>query len=137
MEDKRNIAFWSSCYKIFNEVEETDLRCILVLLKVDRGTRNTVKGAQKFVDVLEENGILSEDDCDNLIKLLRGNDYADLADGLQKCVNDVKEDDLTKLDLQEKRRWKNQVNELYQQGTRLRFAGGCWRGVDGKPYNFN
>ena len=46
-------------------------------------------------------------------------------------------DDLTKLDLQEKRRWKTQVNELYQQGTRLRFSGGCWRGPEGKPYTFN
>ena len=46
-------------------------------------------------------------------------------------------DDLTKLDLREKRRWRNQVNELYRQGTRLHFSGGLWRGSSGKPFNFD
>lgn len=46
-------------------------------------------------------------------------------------------DDLTKVDLGEKRKWKNQVSELFQQGTRLHFSGGCWRGSNGKPFNFH
>lgn len=45
-------------------------------------------------------------------------------------------EDLTKADLMEKRKWKKEVQELFQQGTRLRFSGGCWRGSDGRPYNF-
>ena len=45
-------------------------------------------------------------------------------------------DDLTKLDLKEKRRWSQQVNQLFEQGTRLRFSGGCWRSLSGKPYVF-
>lgn len=45
-------------------------------------------------------------------------------------------DDLTKLDLKEKRRWSQQVNQLFEQGTRLRFSGGCWRSINGKPYVF-
>lgn len=46
-------------------------------------------------------------------------------------------EDLTKTDLLEKRKWKKEVQELFQQGTRLRFSGGCWRGSDGRPYNFD
>ena len=45
-------------------------------------------------------------------------------------------DDLTPIDLKEKRKWKTQVQELYQNGTRLHFSGGYWRGSNGKPYNF-
>ena len=45
-------------------------------------------------------------------------------------------DDLTKMDLAEKKKWKREVQELYQQGTRLRFSGGCWRGSNGRPYDF-
>lgn len=45
-------------------------------------------------------------------------------------------DDLTKLDLKEKRRWAKEVNELFQQGTRLRFFSGCWRMSNGKPFQF-
>lgn len=46
-------------------------------------------------------------------------------------------EDLTKADLQEKRRWKDQVQALYQSGTKLRFTAGLWRGSDGKPYQFH
>ncbi|KAJ8040757.1 LINE-1 type transposase domain-containing protein 1 [Holothuria leucospilota] len=45
-------------------------------------------------------------------------------------------DDLTKMDLKEKRRWSKQVNDLYHQGTKLRFYAGCWRQTSGRPYNF-
>lgn len=46
-------------------------------------------------------------------------------------------EDLTRADLQEKRRWKQEVQALYQRGTKLRFTAGLWRGSDGKPYQFN
>ena len=46
-------------------------------------------------------------------------------------------DDLTKTDLAEKRKWKGKVQELYQSGTRLHFAGGRWRGSNGKPFMFD
>ncbi|KAJ8018451.1 hypothetical protein HOLleu_43552 [Holothuria leucospilota] len=45
-------------------------------------------------------------------------------------------DDLTKLDLKEKRRWSQQVNQLFEQGTRLRFSGGCWRSINAGDFNF-
>ncbi|KAJ8043294.1 hypothetical protein HOLleu_10318 [Holothuria leucospilota] len=46
-------------------------------------------------------------------------------------------DDLTKKDLSEKRRWRDQVSDLYRQGTRLHFSGGYWRDSTGKPFNFH
>ena len=45
-------------------------------------------------------------------------------------------DDLTKPDLLEKRKWSEQVSQLYQSGTKLRFIAGKWRDSTGKPYNF-
>ena len=45
-------------------------------------------------------------------------------------------DDLTKIDLVEKRKWGPQVAELYNQGTKLRFTAGKWRDSSGKPYSF-
>ena len=45
-------------------------------------------------------------------------------------------DDLTKFDLQEKRKWAPRVKELFRQGTRLRFSAGAWRHNNGKPYDF-
>ena len=45
-------------------------------------------------------------------------------------------DDLTQMDLIEKRRWSEKVKVLYQRGTRLRFSGGYWRGSDGRPFKF-
>ena len=41
-------------------------------------------------------------------------------------------DDLTKFDLEEKQRWKEEVNELYENGTKLRFFSGMWRDRSGK-----
>lgn len=46
-------------------------------------------------------------------------------------------EDLTKKDLQEKRKWVSKARELYEQGTRVYFLAGCWRGVGGKPYTFS
>ena len=45
-------------------------------------------------------------------------------------------DDLTGIDLQEKKRWAKRVKELYDQGTKLRFSGGLWRDSSGRPYAF-
>ena len=45
-------------------------------------------------------------------------------------------DDLTRADLQEKRKWSRQVAQLYSEGTRLRFSAGKWRDGTGKPYEF-
>lgn len=46
-------------------------------------------------------------------------------------------EDLTKPDLAEKKKWRAKVNELFQEGVRLRFYAGCWRSRGGKPYEFN
>ena len=45
-------------------------------------------------------------------------------------------DDLTKCDLEEKKKWGKEVKELYGQGTKLRFFAGKWRQNNGIPYNF-
>ncbi|KAJ8046854.1 hypothetical protein HOLleu_05676 [Holothuria leucospilota] len=45
-------------------------------------------------------------------------------------------DDLTFVDLSEKRKWKQQVAELYANGTKLRFFAGKWRGQDGGDFSF-
>ena len=45
-------------------------------------------------------------------------------------------DDLTKQDLQEKRRWKTEVNKAYQEGKKYRFYAGKWRGQGGAPVTF-
>ncbi|KAJ8019199.1 hypothetical protein HOLleu_42371 [Holothuria leucospilota] len=45
-------------------------------------------------------------------------------------------EDLTKIDLAEKRRHSRQVSELFQQGVRLRYSGGLWRHGLGGDLNF-
>ncbi|KAJ8018113.1 hypothetical protein HOLleu_44072 [Holothuria leucospilota] len=45
-------------------------------------------------------------------------------------------DDLTKMDLTERKKWAPQVKQLYDSGTRLRFSGGKWRDSAGKSYIF-
>ena len=45
-------------------------------------------------------------------------------------------DDLTKKDLEEKRKWAQKVKELYNNGTKLRFYAGKWRGNAGEPFKF-
>ena len=45
-------------------------------------------------------------------------------------------DDLTKKDLEEKRKWAEKVKELYKNGTKLRFYAGKWRGNGGEPFEF-
>lgn len=46
-------------------------------------------------------------------------------------------DDLTKIDLKEKRKWNQQVSDLYSRGTKLRFSAGKWRDHTGKPFSFS
>lgn len=43
-------------------------------------------------------------------------------------------DDLTRIDLKEKKKQADKVTEPYNQGTR--FFGGKWRDASGKPYQF-
>jgi hypothetical protein len=44
-------------------------------------------------------------------------------------------DDLTRLDLIEKRKWSTQVSSLYKNGVRLKFFAGKWR-KNGVPFTF-
>ncbi|KAJ8032380.1 LINE-1 retrotransposable element ORF1 protein [Holothuria leucospilota] len=46
-------------------------------------------------------------------------------------------DDLTLKDLKEKRRWKNEVSQLFANGTFSHFSGGRWRTRDGRPFAFH
>lgn len=45
-------------------------------------------------------------------------------------------DDLTRPDLEEKKKWAPKVKELYERGVKLRFSGGKWRDATGKPFAF-
>ena len=56
----------------------------------------------------------------------------------QKLSNDPYfiTDDLSRVDLQEKRKYGRQVSLLYSQGVKLRFSVGRWRDAAGKPYIF-
>ncbi|KAI8484483.1 hypothetical protein Bbelb_377540 [Branchiostoma belcheri] len=45
-------------------------------------------------------------------------------------------DDLTTADLQEKRKWRDQVREAYGKGLKYRFFNGLWRDDKGKPVRF-
>lgn len=46
-------------------------------------------------------------------------------------------DDLSKVDLAEKKKWAKEVKDLYSKGTKLRFVGGKWRNASGTPYDFS
>ena len=45
-------------------------------------------------------------------------------------------EDLTKVDLEEKKKWREEVAELYAKGDKLRFSGGLWRDRLGKKAPF-
>ena len=65
-----------------------------------------------------------------LIKLLRYTDKINIMKSSKQVLKDKSHrfaDDLTRVDLEEKRKWKEEVQALYQQGTKLRFTGGMWR----------
>lgn len=73
-----------------------------------------------------------------LVKLLS---YRDKMDVLRQSRSTLKDtnffivDDLTKIDLAEKRKYSQQVKGLYNKGTKLRFVAGKWR-LNGQPYSF-
>ncbi|XP_071504522.1 uncharacterized protein [Diadema antillarum] len=74
-----------------------------------------------------------------LVKLLS---YRDKVDVMRSCRNVLNNenyfiiDDLTAVDLAEKKRWSKQVQQLYSSGTKLRFYAGKWRQLGGAPYVF-
>lgn len=74
-----------------------------------------------------------------LVKLLS---YRDKVDIIRSAKSVLKEqsyfilDDLTKPDLAEKKKWGQQVKQLYREGTKLKFSAGKWR-RNGQPYVFN
>lgn len=73
-----------------------------------------------------------------LFKLLSYRDKLDIQKQSKSALNNVNffiVDDLTKLDLTEKKKWSQQVKELYSSGTKLRFFAGKWR-LNGQPYSF-
>ena len=43
-------------------------------------------------------------------------------------------DDLSKPDLEEKRKYADDVAKLFREGTKLRFYAGKWRGAGGQPF---
>ncbi|CAH1246169.1 Hypp7666 [Branchiostoma lanceolatum] len=43
-------------------------------------------------------------------------------------------DDLTMSDMQEKRKWRDNVREAYGKGVKYRFFNGLWRDSKGKPW---
>ena len=45
-------------------------------------------------------------------------------------------DDLTYDDLKEKKKWKDEVKALYDNGVKLKFVAGKWRTREGAIYNF-
>jgi len=45
-------------------------------------------------------------------------------------------DDLTAVDLQEKRKWKDKVKQAYDNGKKYRFFNGFWRDTQGKAVSF-
>ena len=78
-------------------------------------------------------------DCHILVKLTYFQDKVFIMKSARQALQNENYyivEDLTKIDLAEKRRHSRQVSELFQQGVRLRFSGGLWRERTGKPYIF-
>ena len=74
-----------------------------------------------------------------LVKLLS---YQDKVSVMKKCRQALQAqsyfiiDDLTLQDWTEKKKWKDQVKTLYQNGTKLRFFAGRWRHGNGEVFPF-
>ena len=74
-----------------------------------------------------------------LVKFLS---YRDKVDIMRRARDTLKTeryfivDDLTQTDLKEKKKWNKQVQDLYKDGTKLRFYAGKWRQTGGIPFNF-
>ena len=74
-----------------------------------------------------------------LVKFLS---YRDKVDIMRRARDTLKNeryfvvDDLTQTDLKEKQKWNKRVQDLYKDGTKLRFYAGKWRQAGGIPFNF-
>ncbi|XP_041452966.1 uncharacterized protein LOC121406028 [Lytechinus variegatus] len=74
--------------------------------------------------------------------LLKFLSYREKIDVMRRARETLKDetyfmtDDLTPTDLEEKKKWIKQVQELYSKGTKLRFYSGKWRQAGGIPFNF-
>ena len=74
-----------------------------------------------------------------LVKLLS---YREKVDVMRHARENLKNesyfiiDDLTQTDLKEKQKYVKQAQEIYKQGTKLRFYAGKWRQAGGVPFNF-
>ena len=74
--------------------------------------------------------------------LLKFLSYREKVDVMRRAREALKDenyfitDDLTPADLEEKKKWSKQVQEMYKKGTKLRFFSGKWRQAGGTPFNF-
>lgn len=74
-----------------------------------------------------------------LICVLRYTDKVNILKTFKRVLKDEPyrfADDLTKVDLEEKKRWREEVADLYKKGEKLRFVGGMWRARNGKTAPF-
>ncbi len=74
-----------------------------------------------------------------MIKLLRYKDKVTILRAWRQCLKDKGyriADDLTRVDLNEKQKLSEEVNDLYSRGMKLRFVGGFWRHKMGKKASF-
>ncbi len=74
-----------------------------------------------------------------IVKLLRYTDKVKIMKMWRTCLKDESfrvTDDLTKSDLEEKKRWQPEVKALYNKGEKLRFVNGMWRDNKGKRASF-
>ena len=74
-----------------------------------------------------------------LVKLLRFTDKVNILKSSRQTLQNESYrivEDLTKIDLDEKQKWKEEVSELYEAGKKLRFVGGVWRDREGKAAPF-
>ena len=75
--------------------------------------------------------------------LLKFLSYREKVDIMRRARDTLKDenffitDDLTPADLEEKKKWNRQVQELYSRGTKLRFYSGKWRQAGGVPFKFS
>ena len=74
-----------------------------------------------------------------LIKFLSYREKVDVIRRAREILKDKSYfvvDDLTPADLEEKQKWVKQVQEMYKDGTKLRFYAGKWRQAGGVPFQF-
>ena len=74
-----------------------------------------------------------------LVKFLSYREKVDVMRRAREALKDERYfvvDDLTQSDLEEKRKWRDQVQEMYKKGTKLSFYAGKWRQHGGIPFNF-